>query len=197
MKNKRNIRIIALVAILFGMVFTSLAYFTDHDELNNTFTVGTLEIDLEEPLFDENENAGAKLLPGTRLDKDPTVTVLAASEDAYIFMYVENNIHDLIGDLNIDITAWELVSAVGNRALYVYIGTLATDKVVAYAASDQVLEALFTEIMVDPTLDTDAFVDFNAQVDNIAVAAFAHQAMINGVADYTTAKVAALAHFGL
>ena len=112
--NKRRILAIAMslciVAIL--AVGASLAYFTDTDNATNTFTVGSVAITLDEakvnldgqPLNEKNEvvtnvaNAHRqttndyKLMPGKTYTKDPTVHVTANSEDAYIFVKVENGI---------------------------------------------------------------------------------------------------------
>lgn len=194
--NNNSIKIIALIAILFGVVFTSLAYFTDNKSVTNTFTFGQLEIQLDEPIFDEEENEGTKLLPGTVVAKDPTVTILADSEDTYVFMHVLNNLQPIIGDIDIA-DEWELVeynAAIGH--LYVYVGAGSTPFIVEHAATDTVLEALFTQIEVADDLDNAVFLEFDEDLANIIVSAYAHQALINGVADYATAKAAALAHYG-
>lgn len=190
-----RIRVIALVAILLGMVFTSLAYFTDRAELVNTFTIGKIEIELDEPGYDEVGNHLATLLPGRRVTKDPTVTVLADSEDTYVFMHVLNNLKPLIGHLDVDAQWRMLVDEVTLGTLYVYIGTENDPAIVLADTADQILTPLFTEFTVPTTLDNDNFRNFDGDL-TILVSAYAHQAMINGVADFDTAKDAALAHFG-
>lgn len=70
---------VALVALM-ALGFT-LAYFTDTADATNTFTVGNVDIDLTEESWNPNEN---KLIPGVTLDKDPTITLLEGSEDAWI-----------------------------------------------------------------------------------------------------------------
>ena len=89
-----------------------MAYLTDTKTVTNTFTVGSVAITLDEakvnldgqPLNEKNEvvtnvaNAHRqttndyKLMPGKTYTKDPTVHVTANSEDAYIFVKVENGI---------------------------------------------------------------------------------------------------------
>ena len=87
----------ALVAV---SIFGTMAYLTDTDAVTNTFTVGHVDIKLDEALVDEYGNTvtgeGAKrvdankyhLVPGHVYDKDPTVTVLKGSEEAYVRMLV-------------------------------------------------------------------------------------------------------------
>ncbi|MBS6396746.1 MAG: SipW-dependent-type signal peptide-containing protein [Clostridiales bacterium] len=61
---------LAATAIIGG----TLAYFTDNDVAENTFTVGNVEIDLTEPEWDDHgETEAVTVYPGESLDKDPTV----------------------------------------------------------------------------------------------------------------------------
>lgn len=57
----------------------TLAYFTDRDSEANVFTVGNVEIDLEED-FDQ----GATLIPGVNIEKKPTITNTGAN-DAWVW----------------------------------------------------------------------------------------------------------------
>ncbi|MBR5560619.1 MAG: SipW-dependent-type signal peptide-containing protein [Clostridia bacterium] len=123
--NKRKILSLALglcmVAIL--AVGGTLAYFTDTDTQTNTFTAGKVGINLDEAVVkaDENDNLVAdgdkrtedaqsyKLHPNMTITKDPTITVDADSDNAYVaaVVTVKGNIYDLIGVEgydNIDIT---------------------------------------------------------------------------------------------
>lgn len=80
-------------------VFGTLAYLTDKDQAVNTFTVGKVDIDLDEtdvdtdgkPTNKERERDKANeyhLIPGQTYTKDPTVTVKKGSEASYIYMIV-------------------------------------------------------------------------------------------------------------
>ena len=76
---------IALAVVAIGGA--TLAYFTDQTtEVKNTFTVGNVKITLSEPNW-KAENA--KMVPGTTIAKDPTITVNTGSERAYTFMKVQ------------------------------------------------------------------------------------------------------------
>lgn len=74
----------ALAATAIGGA--TLAYFTDEEKAVNTFTVGTVDITLTEDKWVESD---AKLIPGRVIDKNPTITLEAGSEDAYTFMKVQ------------------------------------------------------------------------------------------------------------
>ena len=88
---KKKLTAVALVVCMLAimLVGASLAYFTDTDEATNTFTMGKVDIMLTEPEWTKNNPNGiAKLMPGTVIDKDPTITVAQNSEDAYLFLDV-------------------------------------------------------------------------------------------------------------
>lgn len=81
-------RIIALcmaLACCIGLGAT-FAWLTDHtDPVQNTFTVGNIDIDLDETTGDY------KMVPATQIAKDPTVTVQAGSEPCWLFVKVEES----------------------------------------------------------------------------------------------------------
>lgn len=62
----------------FGAVAVTggtLAYFTDTDAKDNTFTVGNVDIELTEPNWEKSgKTEGENAYPGEALAKDPTVT---------------------------------------------------------------------------------------------------------------------------
>lgn len=72
------------------------AYFTDMDEKDNNFTIGKVEIELQEEewdkLPDENGNKipdeAENLVPGQHIPKDPQVKN-TGENDSYVFMTVE------------------------------------------------------------------------------------------------------------
>ena len=100
MKTKTKALLLSLCAVLLvaATVFTTVAYLTSKDAVKNTFTIGKVNIKLDEANVDEGGNVieGAdrvkensyKLLPGHTYTKDPTVTVLKGSEEAYVRMKV-------------------------------------------------------------------------------------------------------------
>lgn len=79
------------------------AYFTDTDEKVNHFTVGKIEIDLQEPEWekkpDEDKDGvpdeAEDLIPGKRLTKNPMVKNTGTNE-AFVFMTVEIPCRELV-----------------------------------------------------------------------------------------------------
>lgn len=100
MKKFKALLVVACALLLVAAsVFGTMAYLTSTDEVKNTFTVGKVNIKLDEakvnadgtpvtPAERVKENS-YKLLPGHTYTKDPTVTVEAGSEDSYVRMKVE------------------------------------------------------------------------------------------------------------
>ena len=103
MKTKSKALLLTLCAVLLvaASVLGTMAYLTSTDTVTNTFTVGKVEIKLDEAKVTTDgipvEGAGRvtansyKLMPGTTYTKDPTVTVKAGSEDSYVRMKVTFN----------------------------------------------------------------------------------------------------------
>lgn len=103
MKTKSKALLLTLCAVLLvaASVLGTMAYLTSSAEVKNTFTVGKVEIKLDEAKVNADgisEEGAArvtansyKLMPGTTYTKDPTVTVLKGSEDSYVRMKVTFN----------------------------------------------------------------------------------------------------------
>lgn len=87
--NKLLIAAICMLLILNLSIFTTLAWMTDTSKVTNTFTVGKVDIELQETDVDEDGKTDENeyhLIPGQEYVKDPTMTVLKNSEDAYLRM---------------------------------------------------------------------------------------------------------------
>lgn len=104
MKTKSKALLLTLCAVLLvaASVLGTMAYLTSTDTVTNTFTVGKVEIKLDEtdvtnPNGPRVKANSYKLMPGTTYTKDPTVTVLKGSEDSYVRMKVTfNNAKEII-----------------------------------------------------------------------------------------------------
>ena len=104
MKTKSKALLMTLCAVLLvaASVLGTMAYLTSQDSVTNTFSIGKINITLDEAQVDADGKAQTnvarvkanayKLMPGHKYDKDPTVHVKKDSEDAYIFVKVENGI---------------------------------------------------------------------------------------------------------
>lgn len=100
---KRVLPVVALVLVVaLASIGGTIAWLTDKtDEVRNTFTVGDINIKLDEAKVgadgkkltgDDADRVTAnsyKLVPGNTYDKDPTVIVEANSEDCYLFVKFE------------------------------------------------------------------------------------------------------------
>ena len=98
MKTKSNALLLTLCAVLLvaASVLGTMAYLTSTDTVTNTFTIGRVEIKLDEtdvtnPTGPRVQANSYKLMPGTTYTKDPTVTVKAGSEESYVRMKVTFN----------------------------------------------------------------------------------------------------------
>jgi len=105
MKLTKSSKILALVLcaalLVGGSVMATVAYLQDSEEVVNTFTVGKVDITLDETAVnaDGTEIPGATrvkqnayhLIPGQTYVKDPTMTVIKGSEESYVRMIVTLN----------------------------------------------------------------------------------------------------------
>ena len=100
MKTRSKALLLTLCAVLLvaATIFGTMAYLTSTDTVTNTFTVGKVNIKLDEAKANSDGSLVAnadrvkansyKLLPGHTYNKDPMVTVLSGSESSYVKMTV-------------------------------------------------------------------------------------------------------------
>lgn len=155
MKTTKKALLTVLCALLLVVVSVlgTIAYFTDSEAVTNTFTVGKVEITLDEAPVDANgkETAGARvkenkyhLIPGGAYDKDPTIHVSADSEDCYLYVIVNNGLKDIIGATTVEgqmaVNGW--VALDGYQGVYYYTenGVAVTNN----AGEDRVVFETFT-----------------------------------------------------
>ena len=101
-RNKALLIVMCAVMLMAASILGTMAYLTDQEQVTNTFTVGNVYISLDEAKVNPDgsyvtnhdnrtavgEGNAYHLLPGRTYYKDPTVTVEAGSEDAYVRMIV-------------------------------------------------------------------------------------------------------------
>ena len=97
-RNKILGLMVGAVALVGVSIMGTMAYLQDTKTVTNTFTVGKVQIQLDEAKTNEDGSLveGAdrvqantyKLLPGHTYNKDPMVTVLRGSESSYVKMTV-------------------------------------------------------------------------------------------------------------
>ena len=98
MKKKILVACLCVALAVLTIAGTTLAYLTSQDTVVNTFTVGNVQIKLDEAKANADGTLVAnadrvkansyKLIPGHTYNKDPMVTVLSGSESSYIKMTV-------------------------------------------------------------------------------------------------------------
>jgi len=172
MKTKVLGLVIAAALLVTATVFGTMAFLTDTEDVTNTFTVGAVRIKLDEadllnPGSRTEKGNAYKLIPGQSYVKDPTVTVIKGSEEAYIRMLLTiNKCAELDAFFSPD--GADLLDFFGgyDAAKWQYIGNTknVTDNTRTYefryfetvdatgAANDVVLPALFTSIIVPGTI---------------------------------------------
>ena len=137
---KKTILVAAIAVMLVAalVVGGTLAYFTDKSGPKvNTFTVGNVAIDLDEPSWKENESH--TLLPGASYAKDPTITVKEGSQDAYVFLKLDLNKYvSLINLMGVD--AYKNVDALKGQTypgFIEFVGMLADNNALRAAVLDR------------------------------------------------------------
>ena len=138
MKKTSKALLLGLCAVLLvaASILGTMAYLTDNATVENSFTLGKVEITLTEAKVDEKGKAinneprvsknTYKLVPGLTYDKDPTIYVKENSEDSYLFVKVEDEIKELenvgntVEDQMVNSGKWKKVAETSN--VYVYTG---------------------------------------------------------------------------
>lgn len=194
-KTKTKALLMSLCAVLLvaASVLGTMAYLTDTQKVENTFTVGNVSIKLDEAKVDENgtqvvdkdgnpvarvtRNA-YKLLPGHTYVKDPTVTVLTPSVESYVKMTVTFTKANAL-DAIFAPTGANLTSIFGgyDAATWLYKGNTKEGDTRTYefwykttvdaTAAAQTLEPLFTSIVVPGTIDNDDLASINGMTINV------------------------------
>lgn len=184
MKTKSKALILTLCAVLLvaASVLGTMAYLTSQDQVVNTFTVGQVQITLDEedtdnstPDADRDKANAYHLLPGHTYTKDPTIHVDANSEDCFLFVKVENEIADIekAGTKVAEQMAkngW--VTVEGQTKVYVYVGktTDATNPATVQAGTNV---DVFEKLAIDGNVDNNTLNGYAGKT--IKVTAYAVQ----------------------
>lgn len=185
MKKAKKILALLMCAVLLvgASIAGTVAYLTSQDEVTNTFTVGKVEIKLEE--YDVDEQTGKKnatvveglanleLVPGREIEKNPFITVDANSETCWLFVKIVNNLGNAVTINGLTENGWAAVA--GHEGYYQY----------AYAVGANTVVPVFNSV----TCDTDNTYDTLNGITNknIVVTAFAVQSEGISQADAWTA----------
>ena len=194
---KKLMTVLALVLVIAMSVAGTYAYLTYRDTVVNTFTVGDVQIKLDEAkantdgtLVEGADRVKAnsyKLLPGHTYNKDPMVTVLAGSESSYVKMtvtftkaadldaiFAPNGANLLSIFKGYDSTNWELKNVTKDTQNNTRTYEFWYKEAVAAPDADVALDALFDSITVPGTIDNDQLKTIEGMT--ITVNAYAIQA---------------------
>lgn len=87
MKKKGLALVLALTLLVVGVVAGTLAWLTaKSDVVTNTFTTSDIKVELKETTGREY-----KMIPGYTISKNPKATVLAGSEECYLFVKLDES----------------------------------------------------------------------------------------------------------
>ena len=178
MKSKKKVFVTVLCAVLLvaASVLGTMAYLTSNDEVVNTFTVGNVQIKLDEAKANTDgslSDNGAtrvkansyKLLPGHTYNKDPMVTVLKGSESSYVKLTVTfshaNELDAIFAPNGANMTSifngydsntWIYKGNVKDTAANTRTYEFWYEETVAAPTADVELDALFDSITVPGTI---------------------------------------------
>lgn len=157
MKKKVFVPVIAIILVLCCAVGGTLAWLTDKTKpVNNTFTVGNINIELKETTKDY------KMVPGKTIAKDPKVTVKANSEKCYLFIKVDES-----ANLNQFITyeladGWTKLDGSAN-VFYRVVETNSADQIFNALSGDKVtVKDTVTKEMMDEVKENNPTLTFTA-----------------------------------
>lgn len=202
---KKKILALALVVVLAVTAVTgaTLAYFTDTDENANVFTMGNIDITLDEASVEREgdewkttnervqENTYEDVYPGAILPKDPTVhndgsygafvrvkitmdfNKLAAMQEDKVLFNGATEYEDLTNIVNIDTENWTFAG----RAVDFDARTVTyTYNYNTELAADADTSAVFTEVKVPTFITNEDVADYGLNEFNIDIVAEAIQA---------------------
>jgi predicted ribosomally synthesized peptide with SipW-like signal peptide len=211
MKTKSKALLLALCAVLLvaASVLGTLAYLTAQDQVTNTFTVGKIALDLWEHEVNadgtkkdtktQEGNEYDDIMPGRTYSKDPTVTIKADSEAAYVRLMVTVTYNEAadaaLGKYNyiswfdwnnawIQPTEAPATERADGKITRTY--EFRYNKVVEATDVEKDLEALFTEIEIPGELTGEEL----ATLENLKINIVAHAIQADGFADADAAWAA-------
>lgn len=178
---KKKFSILAALVLVLAVSLTTLAFLTaETDAVTNTFTIGDINIELDEDDFEQ----GSTIYPGVTIDKTPIVTVLANSEPSYLYVLVDNQLSPY-GVLDILPANWVSIGTQGTKTVYRYTS------IIPLSGTDQPF-TVFTNVSFADTLTKTELATLQGKT--ITIDAFAHQQL---EATLAIANAAALTHFGV
>lgn len=192
MKNKKKLIIIPIVLLVMIVVGTTVAFLSAKSSITNHFVVGSFNLPSTDPVTGDNKNLTQyldepswdddethKLLPGISFAKDPYVGIGSGSEDAVVYVYVENNFSENIYfTINQGWTAVENETAAGSAANSYTSGLFKYNAILSSSNDSDAWTTtpLFSEISVSNNATYEDFEVGPGKDTTIKVSSFIHQA---------------------
>lgn len=227
-KNKKKLLLTIALASLLAVGGTT-AWLSRESSLTNTFTVGDIrpidpgengpeqpdipdedkedETKLKDYLYEPEWKHESKIIPGATIPKNPYVGIGPDSEEAYVFVYVENNMKNVYFDVNenwTDIAGDKYMKGTDDTGHYVsglfMYKVSDTEKTLVPAEGKNVWTKtpLFDEVIADESATADDLTTEGATVEDttkeagtIVVHSFVHQAKDSAGASLETEAIAA------
>lgn len=181
MRKKTLALVLALTLIVVGVVSGTLAWLTaKSDTVVNTFTTSDIKVELK-----ETTGAEYKMIPGYTISKDPKATVLAGSEECYLFVKLDKStnfdtyLEYVIAD------GWTQLEGVTDTVYYRVVDGTTNQIGTAYSvlANDQVtVKGTVTKEQMN-ALDV-----AGAAKPTLTITAYASQLHQNATEDFTAAQ---------
>ena len=134
MTNKKKVlSLVMVLALVLATIGGTMAWLMDKSgPVVNTFTVGNVDVTLA-----ESENLDLKMVPGKVITKDPKVTLVEGSEDAWVFVkaVASANYTTYFDEFVADDTNWTLVP--GETDVYYLKNNVAKGTAVSVIKGDQ------------------------------------------------------------
>lgn len=171
--NRKALVVLSMMMVLvLAAVGGTVAWLMDKtDPVVNTFTVGNVDIDLDET------TTNFKMVPGNTIAKDPYVTVTGGSEACWLFVKVEESSNlDYFISYTVD-SSWTQLTGV-DGVFYREVAASTADQTFKVLTNDQVtvngdvtkerMDAITATTEAAPTL---TFTAYACQKDNVGSAA--------------------------
>lgn len=211
MKTRSKALLLTLCAVLLvaATIFGTMAYLTSTDTVTNTFTVGKVNIKLDEAKANPDGSLVAnadrvkansyKLLPGHTYSKDPMVTVLGGSESSYVKMTVTfsmaNELDAIFAPDGADLTSifngydaanWTYKGNTKDAAANTRTYEFWYKEAVAAPTANVALDALFDSITVPGEITNEQL----ATIEGMTITVNAYAIQADGFADAAAAWAA-------
>lgn len=173
MKNglKRHVAAATVIACIAAVgIGSSMAYMTEKEEVTNVFTVGDLDIGLDEPEWNPEDGDGVNMYPGYTVYKNPTVKNITSDKNGEEPCYARVLVHIQDKDGNL-ITNQEAIDLIKDTIRYdsTYTGSYEKTGFAAKLVEGRVPGYSLNELADYPTVNPEFRLDQERSTVNVLV----------------------------